>query len=142
VHGNLQRNIINGEAGHDQLYGGEGNDILNGGDDSDFLFGEEGNDRLFGDAGNDILTGGLGRDRLTGGEGYDIFVFGENSGTDIINDFEDGRDILEFRDLVDDFTDLTISQNGANTVISSANGTITLTDFDSTLLDAADFTFV
>jgi len=48
---------------------------------------------------------------------------------------------LEFRDLVTDFSDLTITQNGNDAVITSANGTVTLTDFDSTLLDATDFSF-
>lgn len=141
VQGNNQHNVINGEAGHDQLYGGKGRDTLSGGADSDFLFGEQGHDILFGDDGNDVLTGGLGRDMLTGGDGYDTFVFGEKSGRDTITDFEDGYDIIEFRDLVDDFTDLTITQNGADTVIKSANGVITLTDFDSSLLDANDFSF-
>ena len=74
--------------------------------------------------------------------GADTFVFFADAGSDIIRDFEDGIDMIEFRDTVDRFSDLVITQDGNNAVITSDNGVITITDFDSALLDAADFTFI
>lgn len=148
--GSNGKDTLIGGAGDDRLDGGTGNDTLEGGDGDDYLYGFKGNDILNGGAGNDtligyngkdVLTGGEGNDSLIGGWGKDTFVFGENSGNDTIQDYEDGRDILEFRDLVDDFSDLIITQDGDNTVITSANGTVTLLDTDSSLLDASDFFF-
>jgi len=144
------RDILIGGTGNDRLDGGNDDDTLEGGDGDDYLYGFNGRDSLDGGNGNDtligyndddVLTGGEGNDLLIGGFGRDTFIFGANSGNDTIDDYEDGRDVIEFRDLVDDFTELTITQDGDNTVISSANGTITLTDIDSSLLDANDFTF-
>ncbi len=48
---------INGDAGHDVLWGNKGDDKLNGGD------------------GDDLLFGGEGKDILTGGKGKDVFEF-------------------------------------------------------------------
>ncbi len=144
------RDTLIGGDGDDRLDGGNDDDILDGGDGNDYLYGFNGRDIIDGGAGDDtligyndsdILTGGEGNDQLIGGFGNDTFIFGANSGNDTIDDYEDGRDILEFRDLVDDFSDLTITQDGANTVITSANGTLTLLDTDSALLDASDFFF-
>ena len=144
------RDILIGGDGDDRLDGGNDDDVLDGGAGDDYLYGFNGRDTLNGGAGNDtligyndddLMTGGEGNDLLIGGWGNDTFIFGENSGNDTISDYEDGRDILEFRDLVDDFSDLTITQDGADTVISSANGTLTLTDTDSSLIDASDFFF-
>ena len=144
------RDTLIGGDGDDRLDGGNDDDILDGGDGNDYLYGFNGRDIIDGGAGDDtligyndsdILTGGEGNDQLIGGFGNDTFIFGANSGNDTIDDYEDGRDILEFRDLVDDFSDLTITQDGANTVITSANGTLTLLDTDSSLLDANDFFF-
>ena len=144
------KDILIGGDGDDRLDGGNDSDVLEGGAGDDYLFGFNGRDTLDGGAGddtlighndNDIMTGGEGNDLLIGGWGRDTFVFGENSGNDTIQDYEDGRDILEFRDLVDDFADLTITQDGDNTVITSANGTLTLLDTDSSLIDASDFNF-
>ena len=128
----IRDSILDGGDGNDYLYGFNGRDIIDGG---------AGDDTLIGYNDSDILTGGEGNDQLIGGFGNDTFIFGANSGNDTIDDYEDGRDILEFRDLVDDFSDLTITQDGANTVITSANGTLTLLDTNSALLDASDFFF-
>jgi len=125
--------IITGDNDANQILGLGGNDILNG---------LGGNDILFGGSEDDRLTGGDGNDLLRGGDGEDTFIFGVNSGNDTISDFEDGVDTIEFRGTMDEFTDLVITQDGADTVITSDNGVITLTDFDSALLDVADFTFI
>lgn len=132
---------INALDGHDSIIANNQRNNIDAGDGNDYVDGGNGNDTLIGYNDDDVLTGGEGNDLLIGGFGRDTFIFGANSGNDTIDDYEDGRDVIEFRDLVDDFTELTITQDGDNTVISSANGTITLTDIDSSLLDANDFTF-
>ncbi|HZG39109.1 MAG TPA: choice-of-anchor Q domain-containing protein [Nodosilinea sp.] len=111
-------NSINGRAGDDWLYGQGGNDILRGGAGNDQLFGGEGNDRLYGDAEddmlyggagddwlnggsqNDVLVGGPGRDLLIGGTGDDRYVYSAlDDAGDTIQDFMNGNDVLDLRDL-------------------------------------------
>ncbi|MFZ5962210.1 calcium-binding protein [Thalassococcus sp. BH17M4-6] len=73
--------------GNDTMYGGAGNDLLTGGN---------GNDEIYGGAGDDTITSGLGEDTVNGGEGADLFIFNSlfGGGTTVIEDFEDGTDII------------------------------------------------
>ncbi len=83
-------------------------------------------------------------DSMTGNAGNDFFVFGDNWGNDTIQDFEDGFDLIDLSShtTMTDINDLTISQNGADTVIDDGNGnSITLTGIDQSLLDSDDFLF-
>ena len=131
VYGQLGDDIIDGGdgqdfiwagAGNDHVKGAGGNDVIFAGDGSDRLSGGNGNDELFGDAGNDHLYGDAGADTLTGGLGRDAFAIGNDTGgtttatADIITDFTQGEDVI---DLVYPlgFADITIVQNGADTVI-------------------------
>ncbi|WP_345603902.1 Ig-like domain-containing protein, partial [Vibrio proteolyticus] len=87
----------------DTLVGGEGNDILFGQGGDDTLDGGLGNDILIGGTGQDTLIGGLGDDILTGGADADIFKWTEGSldnGTDVVEDFQRGEDVLDFSDIV------------------------------------------
>ena len=112
---NLDDNITSGGEGN-QLIGLAGNDTLSGAGGNDTLFGGDGDDRLVGGADNDVLFGQ---------QGEDTFVFFANSGNDIIRDFEDGIDTIEFRGTVDSFADLTLEQSGTSVIITSDNGVIT-----------------
>ncbi len=76
-YGNELANTILGNSGINKLYGLAGDDTINGG------------------AGNDTIDGGLGQDILTGGAGQDTFVFGRQSGTDVITDFGNGKDVID-----------------------------------------------
>ena len=101
-------------------------------------------DTLTGGAGDDTITGLAGDDTLTGGEGADTFVFASGHGNDTITDFTDGEDTIDLSAFkaITGFDDLTVAQNGADTVITvPGGGTITLQGFASADLDAADFTF-
>ncbi|ORF02841.1 calcium-binding protein [Snodgrassella alvi] len=98
--GGVGDNILNGGEGNDTLCGGagddilngdEGNDTLNGNDGNDILNGDEGNDTLWGGAGDDILNGDEGNDTLNGGTENDILNGG--AGDDILNGGA-GDDIL------------------------------------------------
>jgi len=118
--------ILAGNGGNDTLTGGDGNDVVAGGD------------------GVDIIDGGAGTDSYFGGLGADIFVFNADSGFDYIADWEDGVDIIDFsgNGNVLLFSDLTISNTGANTRIQFDGGD-TILVFDSIgEIEEADFVFV
>ena len=101
-------------------------------------------DDYVGTSGDDTIEGGTTDDTLTGGDGADTFVFNEYSGRDTITDFTDGEDTIDLSALtgITAFSDLTVTQDGNNTVITLPDGgSITLQDFTSTDLDETDFTF-
>jgi Ca2+-binding RTX toxin-like protein len=70
---------ITGSAFDDIIGWDSGNNVIDGG---------AGNDRLFGGAGNDTLIGGAGNDRYA--------YTGAGFGNDIITNFEDGADRIDF----------------------------------------------
>ena len=131
----------------DSLDGGAGDDVLRGG---------VGDDTLDGGADNDTLEGGLDDDSLTGGTGDDVFIFKNSSGQDVITDFDNpgagAGDVIHILSDINSsgftqFSDLTLSQNGADTVIDldPANpGThiITIENTTATNFDASDFVFI
>jgi hypothetical protein len=82
---NRSDDVINGQGGDDILRGLSGDDILRGGN---------GDDILIGGRGDDTLRGGLGDDRLIGDQGGDIFVLAAGEGTDTIQDFQVGQDLI------------------------------------------------
>ncbi|RLJ67583.1 beta strand repeat-containing protein [Sulfurisoma sediminicola] len=83
------------------MQGGGGNDtllIVNSLTGSSKLDGGAGDDALTGGGSADILIGGMGNDTLTGNGGADVFVFDSPatiSGSDTINDFVSGTDVLQ-----------------------------------------------
>lgn len=78
----------NGTSGNDSFIAGTGNDTVYAGDGDDTLDGGLGNDELFGGAGDDNIEGGGGDDTLFGGLGNDVFGFDQNSGQNVIADFD------------------------------------------------------
>lgn len=122
---NNSNDVINGQGGNDSLTGLSGNDILRGGD------------------GDDLLDGGVGKDMLTGGVGKDTFILIKcPSGGDIINDFEDGIDLLRLGSGLK-ASQLSITENNEGTLISAGGQLLaTLKGIDSTLINAQDFALV
>ncbi|SDQ13635.1 M10 family metallopeptidase C-terminal domain-containing protein [Pseudovibrio sp. Tun.PSC04-5.I4] len=116
----------------ENAYSGSGNDQL---------IGNDADNGLYANAGNDVLEGGLGDDTLSGGSGSDIFVFNINCGADEVIDFSNGLDFMKFESGADSFSDLTIVDQGADTVISYDGGVITLAGVNSNLIGADDFMF-
>ncbi|HEY9857998.1 MAG TPA: calcium-binding protein, partial [Candidatus Obscuribacterales bacterium] len=114
--GTSGRDEINGGNGRDTLSGGNGNDILEGGNGDDILLGQISNDILIGGNGDDLLDGGQGQDILTGGNGSDRFVLAAGAGTDTIQDFQDGNDLLALAGGLT-FGQLTIANNANDTLI-------------------------
>lgn len=89
--------LLRGNGGDDRLFGGGGQDDLRGHAGNDVLRGNGGNDRLFGGTGNDLIDGQAGNDLLVGNGGADRFVFQPNGGDDVVADFQNNLDLLDFR---------------------------------------------
>lgn len=115
IHAGRGNDVIDGGDGFDKLFGSSGDDVLNGGSKGDLLMGGSGDDTLQGGIGvdkldggsgddwlegglyNDILIGGTGNDVMIGGWGSDVFVYRPGDGMDLISDFTDGKDRIDFR---------------------------------------------
>ncbi len=80
---------LNGREGNDYLKGDRGNDMLVGGQGDDVISGGKGDDLLAGEFGSDVLVGGAGRDGF-------YYVTPDPGGTDVITDFEAGKDFFSF----------------------------------------------
>jgi predicted extracellular nuclease len=142
--------VVEGGAGNDELDGGNGNDTLRGGAADDILHGGNGNDVLDGGAGedwvdggngSDVFRGGLGNDVLRGGNGDDRFEIGRNDGTDRIEGFGAGHDLVV---LLGDLshTELTLVQDGADTrveFIATGITLVVLVGVDAATIDGADY---
>lgn len=108
------------------------------------LIGTAGANTLAGGNANDTLNGAGGNDQLTGGAGLDLFVASADNGDDTIMDFDDGSDLIDFSALtgtVDSFDDLTITQAGANSVVSFDGGSFTINGVQTDTLTFNDFIF-
>ena len=122
--GNGLSNIIIGNAGNNTLNGAWGDDTLNGGD------------------GNDIFNDEAGNDIFTGGAGIDTFFFLVAGESDRITDFENGIDKMTIGLGVTNFANITVTDAGADAVLTFGSNSVTLENFDHTLVSSDDFTFV
>ena len=114
------------------MLGGDGNDTING---------AGGDDRIWGDAGNDSLIGGIGNDTLWGGSGADVFVFATGHGSDMIADFEDGNDQVRIASGAADFSAITITSQGVDTLLQFSDVSILLSNVDAAAIGPGDFIF-
>lgn len=119
-----------------------GNNLVN------TLNGNSGNNTLSGLNGNDTLDGGAGDDILIGGANNDVFRFSTPAyGADRINDFDSnpasGQDRIDFAGIgitaANFNTSVTIAASGADTLITTASGSILLVGILPTTVDATDF---
>jgi Ca2+-binding RTX toxin-like protein len=105
------------------IQGTAGNDVLTGASGGNIMLGRQGNDTITGGSGNDEIRGNLGADDLTGGLGIDHFAFGSaldsgaQFGSDEIQDFMQGVDIIDLSD-IDAFA--TTGVNDAFTFVGNA----------------------
>ena len=155
LHGGLGTSPLNG----DTLYGDDGDDVIYGDISNyamtvskftqedltqfgnDTLLGGEGNDILQAGGGDDRLDGGTGNDSLSGWSGTDTFLFADQWGDDTILDFGKGEKMdLSGNSTINSFDDLTITYGAENTVITTQDGSITLSGVTN-VLSADDFLF-
>ncbi|WP_223532300.1 peroxidase family protein [Pseudomonas sp. BF-R-30] len=102
---------------------------------------------IVGGAGNDVLTGGGGNDVMSGGvAGNDTFAFAAGFGSDTILNFganPAGQDLLNITALgINSATfaaNVTITANGADTVVGIGADTIHLVGVNSAAVDQTDF---
>jgi cysteinyl-tRNA synthetase len=125
----------------ENLKSGSGNDRLTGNAVANVLDGGSGNDTLAGEAGNDTLIAGPGKDFLTGGIGADKFEFAVGDGSNTISDFQDRVDHILIDSGAHSFSDLIMTQSGADTVVRFSNVVITVSNIDISDLTATDFIF-
>ncbi len=131
-------------AGDDRGWGLDGDDILLGGDGNDVLNGDEGDALNSGIAsGSDVLVGGRGDDILRGdtidtNRASDRFVFAEGDGNDIIKDFQTDLDTLDFTEFGAN-TDASVTQRGADAVVSVGDVTVTLEGVQADTLSSDNF---
>ena len=100
-----------------------------------------------GGSGDDILIGDAGNNRLRGGAGDDLFVFERRHGSDVIEDFTNGEDVIVLRGLVglsksDVLNNAGPWSEGTGTWINLSahgGGEISLGGFDFANLDETDF---
>ncbi|MEM7545685.1 MAG: calcium-binding protein [Pseudomonadota bacterium] len=138
VFGNAGNDKVAGNGGNDVVKGGGGDDKVLGGGGSDRVIGNGGNDKVKGGGGSDTIIGGAGDDTLTGGGGPDVFVFGRNDGSDTIRDFVVGVDDIEFNGSATN-SDLSITDDGNDAIITFADTTIRLLGVDSQDINVLDF---
>ncbi|MEI2383691.1 hypothetical protein [Breoghania sp. JC706] len=131
---------VGGEAEGDTLIDIE---YVLGSAHDDVITGDAGNNYLRGYLGDDTLTGGVGNDILRGEAGTDAFVFADDWGNDLLLDFEDGAEVLDMTGVtgLTDFSQLTITDMGADTMVSYAGDSIKLVGVASADVDFSDFLF-
>jgi Ca2+-binding RTX toxin-like protein len=56
------------------------------------VFGGQGNDLIFGGEGADVIFGDRGADTMRGQSGFDDFVFNDDSGIDLLLDYNPNED--------------------------------------------------
>ncbi|WP_460106694.1 calcium-binding protein [Pseudomonas sp. S3_E04] len=122
------RLAITNAAQIEHLIGGEFADTLIGNAADNHLSGGRGDDVLSGGAGVDTLIGGKGNDTLTGGADTDYFVIDKAAGDiDTVTDFVIGTDRIVLSGFDDEvYTAATITQQGADTRLSLADGQVLL----------------
>ncbi|MCF6232866.1 MAG: hypothetical protein L3J36_07200 [Rhodobacteraceae bacterium] len=120
--------------------GSDGDDTLRGSNKANVLEGGGGDDNLNGRKGGDTLIGGDGNDNLRGFAGRDKFQFDSADGSDKIFKFENGKDKIVITDGLS-FSDVEIVDQGRHTLVTFGDTSVTLVNFDETLVDQSDFLF-
>ena len=117
-------------TGDDKMYGSDDANRLKSYAGNDSLYGRGGDDKMYGGSGEDRFDGGHGADSLFGGSGADNFHFDRGEGDDIVKDFANNEDYIQF----DNFSYLTDAASAL--AFATESGGDVLFDFgaDGTLL--------
>lgn len=104
--------------------------------------------RVRGDAGDNIIESTGARETLTGGAGADVFLFRTGVGVDVITDFQDGIDMLDFNSRgIDSRADLEslafLTQFGNDLEIAFISGdNILMKNVTKAQIDDSDFVVI
>lgn len=91
--------LLFGNGGGDEILGGAGNDKLYGSSDADYLNGGAGNDLIYSNGGDDLINGGNGIDEIWLGGGETVVLDANDTGYDIIKNFQLGQTNLAVNDI-------------------------------------------
>ncbi|KFB08426.1 cadherin-like domain-containing protein [Nitratireductor basaltis] len=91
IHGGAGDDHIDARGGDDVIFGGDGNDHILAGSGNDLVYAGAGNDIVHAGAGNDVVYGGAGHDTLFGEDGDDV-LYGEEGNDEI--DGGAGTDVI------------------------------------------------
>ena len=94
-----------------------------------------------GSAAADELVGNAADNVLTGGAGGDTFRFADAWGHDVVTDFADGFDTLDFSAAGVSFADLTVYGSGSDTIVAYGDDDVTLQGIDVASIGVDDFAF-
>jgi glycerophosphoryl diester phosphodiesterase len=128
-------NIVYAGEGNNTILSGAGRDLVYTGAGNDFISTGAGDDLIYGGEGDNVINAGTGNDTVYTGSGSDRFVLNAGAGAVTIIGFGCNDRFSGFA-----FSDLTISQFGADTTIS--RGTDLLATLQSTqvgLVTSANF---
>ncbi|NEP36456.1 spondin domain-containing protein [Moorena sp. SIO3B2] len=140
--------FVFGSSGDDifDVTNASGNNLLEGGKDNDLFFLGRNNRIIAGDGDDTIFVSTGSGNVITGGPGTDSFWIAISSlpeGVNTITDFELEVDVLGIGDLDLEFSDLSLTQDGTNTVISTETQDLAiLLGVQSNSLSEANFVFV
>jgi len=146
--GGSGNDVLWSSAGDDYIDGESGDDNIDGGVGNDQLFGGSGDDKIHGRGGNDSISGGERADIISTGAGLDSIDYSflsdsTSTNRDTITDFEKGSDILNFEELaahgIIDFGDISVTNDGSNTVIAANDSDFELQLSGVYELDEGDF---
>ena len=116
--------MLKGGGGVDNIKGGGSNDVIKAGG-----------------GGEDLIAGKGGDDTLKGNNGADVFQFTAADRNDTILDFRQGQDQIETLSGANSFTDLVITQNGADWLIGFGTGSVRVVTDNAHAFDEDDFIF-
>ncbi|MEM9971368.1 MAG: calcium-binding protein [Pseudomonadota bacterium] len=129
-------------SGFENLTGSRLPDYLLGSNGANVIEGGRGRDRLESRGGDDTLIGGEQDDNLKGGAGADTFVFRPGDAYDIIADWEDGLDLLDFSAFPLTFGDVQAASTqlpaGALLIDFGSGDSVQINDFAFADFDAGD----
>ncbi len=135
VFGTIEADTLEVAGTKNLVFAGEGDDTVNV---------SEGNNRIYGDGGDDAIFLGTG-DYVVGGEGSDQFWVADTELPDTPNriaDLELDSDAIGFSNLGIGFDDLTLTQDGNDTLITVEEQNVAiLSNVDANSLSADNFAF-
>ncbi|MEQ9670820.1 calcium-binding protein [Coleofasciculus sp. G2-EDA-02] len=97
--GGAGNDVLYGNGGQDYLLGGGGADTIYGGAQADEILGGDGNDLIYSNGGDDLINGGNGIDEIWLGGGETVVLDANDTGYDIIRNFQLGQTTLAVNDI-------------------------------------------